>query len=137
MSQTVSESGSQTVSEPGSQTVSEPVSQTVSDTGSQTVCDPVCDTASAQAGDGGAEVGRGVVPEFDDAGMAIEGVLDDAALHAAAAPVHEPHLGQSPRRGFGEVFLDHGADVGWCERMEVELGPDGHLDRFVHWTDSN
>ena len=34
----------------------------------------------------------GVIPKFDDERVAIEGGLNDAALHAAAAPVDESHL---------------------------------------------
>ena len=49
----------------------------------------------SQARDRRAEVRGGVVPELRDARMAFERRLHDAALHAAAAAVDQPHLAQA------------------------------------------
>src|SRR4029078_4093107 len=39
-----------------------------------------------------AEMRPGIVPEFHDVGVSIERLLDNAALNAAAAAVHQPQL---------------------------------------------
>src|SRR5438876_65320 len=54
-----------------------------------------------EARDGGAEMRRRVVPEFEDARMPIERLLHDAALHAASAAVNQSHLIKT--RGGGGV----------------------------------
>jgi hypothetical protein len=70
-----------------------------------------------------------VVPEFDDPRVAVERGLHDAALHAAAAAVHEPDLFEARVSGSGHVFVDDRGNVGWRKSVEVDLA----LDRdMVH-----
>lgn len=61
--------------------------------------------------------------------MPLECGLHDAALDAAPAAVHEPHL-PKPRfvRG-SNVFLDDRGDVARRERVEIQLRFDGHFVR--------
>ena len=53
------------------------------------------------------------------------------ALHADAAAVDQPHLGESVRVGGDEVLVDDGADVGRPERMEVQRVLDRQLDGLL------
>jgi hypothetical protein len=84
-----------------------------------------------EAGDSGAEVGQRIVPELDHERVPIEGGLDDAALHAAAAPVDEAHLGDALGCGRAHVFVDDRADVGGRERVQVDFRPDRNAARCV------
>jgi len=63
--------------------------------------------------------------------MAVEGRLHDAALHALATSVHEPHLGQTgPVRRGHELGHDIG-DVARLEGVQVELALDRDLDGLL------
>src|SRR5262249_6679842 len=73
----------------------------------------------AEAGDGGAEVGLGGVPEFDDERMLFEGRLDAAALDALSAAVNQADLTQAGGVGGVHVLLDDRHDVSWRERVQV------------------
>ena len=57
-----------------------------------------------QARDRRAEMRGGVVPELRDARMAFERGLHDAALHAAAAAMDQPHLAQAGGSGGIDVL---------------------------------
>ena len=84
-----------------------------------------------EARDCGAKVGVRVVPKLDDAGVAVEGRLDDPALHAAAASVHETHFAQTCADGGLDVFADNRRDVLRSKRVEIELTLDRNPHRVV------
>ena len=52
--------------------------------------------------------------------MPLEGGLDDAALHAGAAAVNQPHLAQAGLVRGLDVLLDDRPDVARMEGVEVE-----------------
>jgi len=60
-----------------------------------------------------------------DQRMPLQGRLDDAALHAGAAPVNQPHLAQAGLVRRVDVFLDDRLDVARLEGVEVEGAFDG------------
>jgi hypothetical protein len=60
------------------------------------------------------------VPELRDERVAIEGLLDDAALDALAAAVNQPDLTKAGVVRSGDVLLDHRRDISWRERVEVQ-----------------
>ena len=60
--------------------------------------------------------------------MAREERLDDGALHADAAAVDQPHLGEAARVGRDQVLVDDGGNVGGTERVQIE----GILDRELN-----
>ena len=68
-----------------------------------------------------------VVPELGDERMSIEDGLDDGALHAAAAPVHEPDLDEARFVGGRDVLVDDGRNVGGRKGVEIELVLDRDL----------
>jgi hypothetical protein len=72
-----------------------------------------------------------VVAEFDDQRMAIERSLDDAPLHAFAAPVHESNVAKAGLCGRIDVLAHDGRDVSRRERVEIELAFDWNPDRIV------
>lgn len=76
-------------------------------------------------------MGRGVVPEFHDAWMAIQGRLHDAALHAVPASMNEADLAQSRCRSRFNVFGDDRWDVGRREGVEVQNRLNRNMDRLV------
>ena len=63
--------------------------------------------------------------------MALERLLDDAALDAATATVDEPQLGEPGFVSRADVLFDDGRDVARRERMQVELRFDGDGVRFA------
>ena len=63
--------------------------------------------------------------------MALERLLHDAALDAAAAAVDEPHFGQACFGGSVHVFLNDRRDVARGERMEIDFGFDGDADGVI------
>ena len=71
---------------------------------------------------------RRIVPEFDNARMAVENLLHNSALHAAPAAVHEPHLIKTRSGGGVDVLGNDGRDVARRECMQIELT----LDRDSH-----
>jgi len=74
-----------------------------------------------------------IVPEFDNARMAVEGRLYDAALHPASPSVHDADLGKARRRRGLDVLRDNRGNVARREGMKIELGLDGYVDRvFGH-----
>ncbi len=72
-----------------------------------------------------------IVPELDDLLVPVERGLDDAALDAAAASVHETDLAQAGCRGGVDVLRDHRGDVPRREGVEIELAFDGNAHRIV------
>ena len=85
-----------------------------------------------EARDGGTEMRRGVVPEFDDAGMAIEGLLHDAALDTAAAAVHQTHFMEPGGGRRLDELGDHRRDVPRREGVQIELALDGNAKVARH-----
>jgi hypothetical protein len=69
-----------------------------------------------------------VVPKLDDAWMAIESGLYDAALNAASAAVDEPNLSKARIGSRVDVFLDDRGDIARRERVEIDFGLDGDSD---------
>ena len=59
----------------------------------------------------GAQVGLGGIPEFLDQRVALQRLLDDAALDALAAPVNETDLAEPRLVGGADVLFDHRLDV--------------------------
>ena len=70
-------------------------------------------------------MGRGIVKKFQHQWMPLEYLLDDTALHSAAAAVYETHFGEPGGVRFVDVLFDDGRNVSRSERMEVK----GPLDR--------
>lgn len=77
-----------------------------------------------QPRDGGAQMSVGRIPELGDERMAVERLLDDAPLHAGAAPVDQPHLAEPGGMGLADVRLHDGSHVAWRESVQVERGLD-------------
>ena len=82
--------------------------------------DPRETSILTKARGGGPQVGLGGVPELLDQRMPIERLLDDAALHALAAPVDQAHLAEARFVGGGDVLIDDRLDIAWGEGVEVE-----------------
>lgn len=74
-------------------------------------------------------MGVGVVPELGDERVALEGLLDDAALDARAPAVNETDLPESAIEGGAHVFGHHRGNVAWSEGVQVERGLDRDADR--------
>ena len=74
---------------------------------------------------------RRIVPEFDDTRMPVQGSLDDAALHAAAAAVDETQPADSPLPAGPHIVLDQGGHVARSKGMQVQFARDGDRDRVV------
>jgi len=53
----------------------------------------------------------GIVPEFHDVGVLIERLLDNAALNAAAAAVHQPHLVETRGGSRGDILDDDRGNI--------------------------
>ena len=70
-------------------------------------------------------MGRRIVKKFQHQRMPLEYLLDDTALHSAAAAVYETHFGKPGGVRLVNVLFDDGRNVLRSERMEVE----GALDR--------
>jgi len=85
-----------------------------------------------QRDEGGAEVTARVVSERDDERMRGQHLMHACALHADAPTVHQSHVPQAALDGGLEIRIDHVGDVAWCERMQVELGPDGDDVGAIH-----
>jgi hypothetical protein len=67
---------------------------------------------------------RRIVEALDER-VPLQGGLDDAALHAGAAAVNQPHFAQAGLVRGLDVLLDDGPDVARVEGVKVE----GALDR--------
>jgi hypothetical protein len=52
--------------------------------------------------------------------MSVERLLHDPALNTLAASVNQSHLTKPSLVGGGYVLLDHGRDISWRKRVEVE-----------------
>ena len=74
-------------------------------------------------------MGVGVVPELGDERVALEGLLDDAALDARAPAVNETDVTESAIEGGADVVGHDRWDVARRERVQVELGLDRDADR--------
>ena len=88
--------------------------------------------ASAQAGDGGAEMRLRRIPEFDDQRVTFVGRLHASALHTRPAPVNQPHEPQSFGLGRGDVLLDHRRNVARVKRVKVERIGDRDVGYFTY-----
>ena len=75
-----------------------------------------------------------IVPEFDHARVPLERGLNDSALDAAAAAVHQPHFAESCGSRGLDVFSDHGRDIRRRERVQIDFSLDWNLDRLVGHT---
>jgi hypothetical protein len=60
--------------------------------------------------------------------MAVERRLDDAALNAAATPVHEANLDQSGGDGGRDELVDHRFDVARCKGVQIQFTLDRNLE---------
>jgi hypothetical protein len=78
-----------------------------------------------ETGDRGAEMGRRVVPELGDEGMAVERLLHAAALDAPSTAVDEAHVGEPGAGCCVDVFGDHGRHVRGIEGVQIDLALDG------------
>lgn len=68
-----------------------------------------------------------VVPELDDERVACEHGLDDGALHAAAAPVDQPHVEETGFVRGGDELFDDRRNIGGREGVQIELVLDRNL----------
>ena len=73
----------------------------------------------------------GIVPEFDDAGMLVEGSLDDAALYAAAAAMDQADFTEAGGGGRVDVRMHDRWNIAGRERMQIELRFDRDSNRLV------
>jgi hypothetical protein len=64
---------------------------------------------------------RGIVPEFLDQNMSVEGGLHDPSLHPAPSPVHEPYLAKAGGCRSRQVFLYNRRNVSRRKGMEIEF----------------
>ena len=69
---------------------------------------------------------RRIVKKLQHERMPLQGLLDDAALHACPAAVDEPHLAQAGGVCFVQILFDDGRDVARREGMKVEGAFDGN-----------
>src|SRR5262245_61223277 len=74
-----------------------------------------------QTRDRRAEMRGGVVPEFDDARVTVERGLNDPALHAAAASMHEPNLEDPRFRGGIDILFDDRRNIAGLKGVQIEL----------------
>jgi hypothetical protein len=76
-------------------------------------------------------VGEGVIPELNDAGVALQCLLHDSTLDPATSAVDQTDLTQSCFGGGSDVLLHDGANVARVERVQIERGfdwnPMGHV----------
>lgn len=84
-----------------------------------------------QNGDRRAEVRFGIIPELCDEWVPVERGLNDSALNAPTAAVNEAHACVAGLYRGGHVLVHNRRDVSRLERVEVELGLDGHAKRLV------
>jgi len=63
--------------------------------------------------------------------VAVERGLNQAALHAAAAAVHDPHFPPPRVRRRVDVVADDRRDVTGSERVQIELVLDGNSHDIV------
>jgi hypothetical protein len=63
--------------------------------------------------------------------VAVQRGLNDAALHAAAAAVHDPHFPPPRVRRCVDIVADDGRDVSRRERVQIELVLDGNSHDIV------
>ena len=87
-----------------------------------------------QSRHGGAEMRFRRIVEALDERVPLERRLDDAALHAGAAAVNEPHLAQAGLVRGGDVLLDDGLDVPRVEGVKVERAFDGDREAALRIT---
>src|SRR5262245_56650952 len=62
--------------------------------------------------------------------MPFERLLDDAALHAGAAAMNQPHLPQPGGVCLGEVLFNDRRDVARREGVQIEGAFDRNAERF-------
>ena len=72
-----------------------------------------------------------IIPELDDARVAFERGLNDAALHSAAPPVHQTHLLKPCSGRCIDVLGDDRRNVAGHERVQIQLALDGNTDGLV------
>lgn len=93
---------------------------------------PVAGSSVYERDERRAEMAAWVVVEGGDQVVSAEHLLDTRTLHADAAAMHETHVAEAVAPGFLEIGIDDIGDVAWCERMQVELGPDRNDVRVIH-----
>lgn len=81
-----------------------------------------------EAGERGAQVGAGIVPEGLDIGMAIECRLNHPALNTPPAPMNDTHLAKAGGRGGAHVLLDDRRHVARREGVQVDFRFDRNPD---------
>lgn len=72
-------------------------------------------------------MGGRIVGKFQHQRVPVEYLLDDAALHPAAATVDDSHFDEPGGVCLIDVLFDYGRDVSRGERVQVE----GALDRYA------
>ena len=77
-------------------------------------------------------MGRRIVAELLDVGMAVERGLDDPPLNPAPSPVNHANLAKTRTGSRFDVSLYHRWDVAWREWMQIELILNRHAVRIVH-----
>lgn len=88
-------------------------------------------SARFQQGNSCAQMGRGVVKNFQHQRVAVEGLLDDASLHAPAAAMDETDLGEPGGVRLVDVLFDHGWNVPRRKGVEVEAALDRDAERVL------
>jgi hypothetical protein len=69
--------------------------------------------------------------------MALERGLDDASLHAVAAPVDQAENLEAGRVSGANVLVHDRRNVVRRKRVQIELGPDWHdMGRVIHLRDT-
>ena len=75
-----------------------------------------------------AEVRLRGVPELDDEGVLLQGLLDDAALNALSATMDQTHLVEACVVSGRHIFGHDRCDIAGCEGVQIQ----GAFDRNAH-----
>ena len=65
-----------------------------------------------------------IVPELHDQREPLQHRLNNPALHAAPAAVHDADFDKARLDGRGDVLLDNGRNIRRRERMQIDLALD-------------
>ena len=76
-------------------------------------------------------MGLGVVEEFRHERMVFQGLLNDAPLHAATAPMYQTNAAKTCVVCIEYVLFSDGWNVSRCERMQVQRVRDGNPNGLV------
>jgi len=74
---------------------------------------------------------RRIVPEFDDTRMTVQGSLDDAALHAAAAAMDQPDFTETGGGRRVDICLHDRWNIAGREGVQIKFGFDGDSNRLI------